>query len=252
MKETFEPKILTFLCNWCSYAGADLAGVSRLQYPPTVRVIRVMCSGRVDPVFVINGLKSGFDSVLVSGCHIGECHYIDGNVYTVNRMQVLEHLLDLSGIGRNRVQLRWVSAAEAQQFADYVTQFSEQTRELGPFDAEKFRLPLAAAEQTLNSPRMRWLMGMTRELTEQGNVYQEKLDPKDYKILVQQATEEEYQKALVLEVLKQGPQSVREISGKIGLPVYTISSRLNELERHGQAELKGYEGTTPRFIGLAV
>lgn len=166
-------------------------------------------------------------------------------------MEIVEHLLDISGIGRNRMQLRWVSSAEGPLFADYITQFTEQTKELGPFDPEQFKLPLAAIEQTLSSPRIRWLIGMTRELTEIENVYHEKLEEEDYKKLLKQATEEEYHKAMIVEVLRKGPHSVHEMAKKIGLPVYTVSLRLNELEKHGQAELTGYDGSTPKFIGLA-
>lgn len=160
-------------------------------------------------------------------------------------------LLELSGIGRDRMQLRWASAAEGPLFADYVKQFSELTQGLGAFDLEKFKLQLAAVELTLSTSRIRWLLGMTRQLTEQGNVYHEKLKDDEYTGLLKQAIEEEYHIALVLGALKEGPRSVREISKKIGLPIYTVSLRLNDLEKRGQVELKGYDGSTPRFISLA-
>ena len=166
-------------------------------------------------------------------------------------MQLVEDLLDTSGIGRDRMQLRWVSAAEGQLFAGYVTEFSDRTRELGPFDLEKFALPLAAVEQTMDSPRIRWLLGLTKQLTEKENVYHEKLDEEDYRELISNATREEYEKALIAVTIKEKPCSVGEISEKIGLPLYTVSLRLNELERHGLAELTGYNGSTPRFIGSA-
>ena len=252
MSETFEPKILAFLCNWCSYAGADLAGVSRFQYPPNIRVMRTMCSGRVDPMYIIEGLKSGFDAVVVFGCHIGDCHYLDGNHYTVKRVQMVEELLDLSGIGRSRTALNWVSAAEGQRFADTVTEVTRTVRDLGPFDAECFKLQLGALENVLTGPRVRWLTGMDRHITEGKNVYNEKIDETQYQKLLKQAAVDEYQKALLLESLREGPQSVREMAGNTGLPVYTVSLRLNDLEKRGQAELKGYEGSTPKFISLAV
>lgn len=165
-------------------------------------------------------------------------------------MKLVQYLLDLSGIGRDRVQVRWVSAAEGQLFAQYVAEVSDITRKLGPFDPEEFRLPLAAVEQTLNSPRIRWLLGLTKQITERGNVYNEKLKYEDFKILLRQATEEEYHKALIMEVLNQGPRSVREVAEKTGLPVYTVSLRLNELERCNQAGLKEYSGNTPIFMGM--
>jgi len=164
---------------------------------------------------------------------------------------VVGDLLELSGIGRNRAQLRWVSSAEGQLFAEYVSQYNRLTEEMGPFDAEKFKLPLAAVEQALGSARIRWLMGMARHLTEKGNVYGEKLKEEDYERLIQQAVVQEYEKALVFQALRQGVASVREISEKAGLPVYTVSLRLNELERCGQAELREYAGTTPRFMVTA-
>ncbi len=252
MSKTFEPKILAFLCNWCSYAGADLAGVSRFQYPPTIRVMRTMCSGRVDPTYIFEGLENGFDSVFVFGCHIGDCHYIDGNVHTAKRMNLVKEVLGLAGIGKDRMHLRWVSAAEGQLFADSVKELSEVTAELGPLDMEAAQLPLAAARRTFESPRLRWLLGMDRELTERENVYHEKIDPAAYDQLLKEAAKEELEKALILETLKEGSLSVRSIASKSGLPVYTVSQRLGDIERAGQVDLDRYEGTTPLFVSLAV
>jgi len=249
MSETFEPRILSFLCNWCSYAGADLAGVSRLQYPPTMRVIRVMCSGRVDPGYVIDGLQRGFDGVFISGCHIGDCHYIDGNLYTLRRMAVVQELLDLSGIGHERMELKWSSAAEGQLFADNVKKFTHQIQELGPFDPARCSLSLLALERTLNSPRMRWLVGSSRQLTERKNVYQETIPEADYQEILREAAAEEFEKAMISVVIAEQPRSVPEMSQLTGLPVYTVSKRLNELERKGEAGLSGYEGRTPKFVG---
>jgi len=133
----FEPRILAFCCNWCSYAGADLAGVSRIQYPPNIRIIRVMCSGRVEPEFVAKALSSGADGVLVLGCHIGDCHYIHGNHQTAKRMAVLKRILGYLGIDPSRVRLEWVSAAEGARFAEVVTEFTKEIKELGPNPLKK-------------------------------------------------------------------------------------------------------------------
>ena len=132
MNNEFEPKILGFLCNWCSYAGADLAGVSRLQYPPNIRVIRVMCSARVNPVFIFKALLGGVDGVLISGCHPGDCHYMKGNYYTRRRITAVKKLLDTVGIEPDRVRLEWVSASEGIRFADTVRDFTETIKKLGP------------------------------------------------------------------------------------------------------------------------
>ena len=133
---TFEPKIVGFLCNWCSYTGADLAGTSRIHYAPNVRVIRVMCSARIDPTFVIKALADGADGVLVCGCHPGDCHYSEGNYKTMRRMPLLKRMLADFGIEDERVRLEWVSASEGQRFADIVDDMTERLRELGPSPGE--------------------------------------------------------------------------------------------------------------------
>jgi len=131
-EQNFEPKILGFLCNWCSYAGADLAGVSRLQYPSNIRVIRVMCSSAVNPLYVMRAFLNGIDGVLISGCHPGECHYISGNYYARKRIAILKKLLEVIGLKSERLRLEWVSASEGTVFAEVVRDFTETVRNLGP------------------------------------------------------------------------------------------------------------------------
>jgi len=130
--DKWEPKIIAFLCNWCSYAGADLAGVSRLQYPPNTRIIRVPCSGRISPLLILRCLQHGADGVLVSGCHPGDCHYISGNYVARRKFAILNNLLDYLGIEKGRVQFAWVSAAEGKRFAELVQKVTEEVRNLGP------------------------------------------------------------------------------------------------------------------------
>ena len=133
--ESFEPIIVAFCCNWCSYAGADLAGVSRFQYPPNIRVIRVMCSGRVDPSFVLKSLNNGADGVIVTGCHIGDCHYISGNEYTKDRFERLFNIIiNQLGVNEKRVRLEWISASEGKRFAEVITEFTNTIKKLGPLD----------------------------------------------------------------------------------------------------------------------
>ncbi len=131
-EETFEPVIVGFCCNWCSYAGADLAGVSRYQYPPNLRIIRVMCSGMVHPNLVIDALTKGADGVLICGCHIGDCHYLDGNVKAENRKEAIELMLEDFGIEPERFRLEWVSASEGPRFAEVIREMTETVRALGP------------------------------------------------------------------------------------------------------------------------
>jgi F420-non-reducing hydrogenase iron-sulfur subunit len=137
MAETFQPRIVGFLCNWCSYAGADGAGVARLQYAPNMTVIRVMCSGRVSPEMVIRAFREGADGVFVLGCHIGDCHYISGNHRTAKRIPMLQNLLGYVGIDPRRLRLDWVSSAEGPKLARVVDEFVAEIRELGPADYKK-------------------------------------------------------------------------------------------------------------------
>lgn len=128
----WEPKIVAFLCNWCSYAGADLAGTSRIQYPPNVRIIRVPCSGRVNAFFILSSLQKGVDGVLVSGCHPGECHYLTGNYSARRKFALLKSLLEFVGIEEGRVQFSWVSASEGVRFGKLIEKVTSQIRTLGP------------------------------------------------------------------------------------------------------------------------
>ena len=129
---SFEPKIVGILCNWCSYTGADLAGTSRIAYPPNIRIVRVMCSARVEPGFVLRALARGADGVLICGCHPGDCHYSEGNYKTMRRFPLLKRVLQDYGVENDRVRLEWVSASEGQRFADIVTDMTERVRALGP------------------------------------------------------------------------------------------------------------------------
>ncbi len=130
--EALEPRIVAFLCNWCTYTGADLAGTSRLQYPPNVRIIRLMCSGAVDVSYVLKPLLDGADGILVGGCHPGDCHYQEGNYKARRRIAILEASLKAMGLDEQRVRLRWISASEGARFAETVRQFTADLRQLGP------------------------------------------------------------------------------------------------------------------------
>ncbi len=177
---SFEPKILSFLCNWCAYAGADLAGISRFQYPPNTRVIRVMCSGRIDPAFVPRAFLAGFDGVMILGCHPGDCHYLSGNIQAERKMTFLRKLLADEGIGDGRLILDWVSAGEGQRFAALISGFTEQIRSLGPLPVtEETEGTLRAIQASLEGEKIRWMAGKAPELLEKENVYGERTDPNE-------------------------------------------------------------------------
>ena len=132
MSVEYQPKVIGFLCNWCSYAGADVAGTSRMDYPHNIRIIRVPCSGRVDPLFVLKCFQRGADGVLISGCHPGDCHYTDGNYHARRRFALLSEFLDYLGIAKERLRVEWVSASEGQRFAELVSNFTAELVKLGP------------------------------------------------------------------------------------------------------------------------
>lgn len=132
MATEFEPKIVGFLCNWCTYTGADLAGTSRIQYPPHVRIIRVMCSGAVDPAYILKALLDGADGIFIGGCHPGDCHYLTGNYKARRKMVLMKSVLETLGLEPERLWFRWISASEGQKFADSMTEFSKEVKKLGP------------------------------------------------------------------------------------------------------------------------
>ena len=136
-QSSFEPKIITFLCNWCSYAGADLAGTSRVQYPPNIRIIRVMCSSRISPLFILRAFRNGADGVLISGCHPGDCHYLKGNYYARRRGVLFRNFLEYAGIDPKRFQMSWVSASEGQRFGEVINAVVEEIKSIGPQEKMK-------------------------------------------------------------------------------------------------------------------
>ena len=214
----FEPRIIGFLCNWCSYAGADLAGVSRIQYPPNIRIIRVMCSGRVDPVLVLEMFANGADGVIVMGCHPGDCHYVEGNLYEERKIKMLRKLIALTGLESERLRLEWVSAAEGQRFADVVTEFTEQIRKLGcsPISEEKpdqkILENLQAARNAASDFRLRVLVGREKELTEKGNVYEEKIPQEQFDSLLDEAVKAEFIRQKIHLLTQAEPLSVKASS----------------------------------------
>lgn len=136
-KNTWEPRIVAFFCNWCTYTAADLAGVSRMRYAPNARVIRVMCSGRVDPQFILDAFAKGADGVLIGGCHPGDCHYMEGNYKTLRRMQLLKRMMKDMGIAEQRFRLEWISASEGDRVKSVINEMTEQVRALGPLGLPK-------------------------------------------------------------------------------------------------------------------
>jgi len=217
-KGTELKKPLAFACHWCALGAADLAGVSRYQYPPDVRVIRVMCSGRVDPEFVMKALSQGAPGVLVAGCEIPTCHYISGNIYANYRMELVRRLLELSGLEPERLGVEWLSAAQGDRFAKVMTAFAKSTKELGPVTHDRQNsLDMQAAVACAGSERLRLLVGKLPEMEAEGNRYGERFSRHELNRLLEAAVADEFVVQKILILLRRKSMPVKELAEEAGL-----------------------------------
>ena len=252
---SFEPKLLGFLCNWCSYAGADLAGVSRIQYPPNIRVIRVMCSGRVDPMFIFRAFQAGIDGVIVMGCHPGDCHYLEGNYEAEKKFNMVKHLLSFVGFDK-RIRLEWVSASEGNRFAEIVTQFTNAVKEVGPSplgganpDLELGE-NLKAMELAAESYRLRALVGRERKITEEANVYGEIVPTEQFNELFASAIRDEFLRHRILLSLQNDPKSVKDLAIQLGIDSSEVLQHIIALKGRSQVAMEKIVGNTPVYVGI--
>jgi len=245
----FEPKILSFLCNWCAYAGADLAGISRFQYPPNSRVIRVMCSGRVDPEFIPRAFLSGYDGVMILGCHPGDCHYLTGNLQAERKIGITRKLMDMAGIGSERLLLDWVSAGEGERFSKVVREFTEKIRSLGPFPLNHDMMErLSAVRASLQGEKIRWMIGKGPELMEKENVYNEKLPRERLEILIESTIRDEFIKNRIIGLIESKSLAATEISQKLNLKLGDTLSYLVSLVGEGRIGFDpSEEGKIPKY-----
>jgi F420-non-reducing hydrogenase iron-sulfur subunit len=253
-RESFEPKILGFLCNWCSYAGADLAGVSRFQYPTNLRVVRVMCSGRVDPTLVLEAFIHRIDGVMVLGCHPGDCHYMTGNYYTEKRIKTLQKFLEILKVNPDRLFLDWVSASEGERFATLVKDFTEKISKIGPLSndlpSDELLTRLLAARDALSHQRMRWLVNRERDLLETENAFGEKVDWEEFNEIKLEALVREYEKNRILLSISDKAMSVKEIAQKIVMSPRAVLKNLIAMEQNGLVTVSEIEGIIPKYRRL--
>lgn len=247
---TFEPKILSFLCNWCAYAGADLAGISRFQYPPNTRVIRVMCSGRVDPSFVPRAFLVGYDGVMVLGCHPGDCHYLTGNYQAEKKIILTRKLLEMAGIGSERLLLDWVSAGEGERFSQVIRQFVEKIRGLGPFPLDQeMKGRLHAVKASLEGEKIRWMVGKGPELIEKENVYHEQLPKERLDAAIETTIRDELIKNRIIALVEPKPLPAAEISQTLNLKLKETLDYLVSLIGEGKIGFNpSEEGKIPKYI----
>ena len=252
-KENFEPDILGFLCNWCSYAGADLAGVSRFQYPPNLRIIRVMCSARVDPTIVLEAFIQGLDGVMILGCHLGDCHYMTGNYYTEKRIKMTKNVLKNIGLAPERLLIDWVSASEGERFATLVKDSTDRLKKLGPLGNEtdleprKLKARLVAAKEALAQERIRWLVGKEREIVEDKNVFGEKVSQEEFDQLMLQTIEKEFAKRRILLSVEEDALSVKEIAQRVEITPKDVLRNIVSLESDGLISVVQIEGNSPKY-----
>jgi len=252
---SWEPKIIGFLCNWCSYAGADLCGVSRYQYPTNIRAVRVMCSTRISPHLVLDLFKAGADGVLLGGCHIGDCHYISGNFHTEKRVNLMKKLLEAAGVDPSRLRLEWVSASEGEKFSNVVTEFTEQIRTLGPCKAQTddlVKTRVTAADDASETFRLRALVGKELNLVEKGNAYGNKLDPEELRRIMDVATEEEFERALILELARIRPMSVKQLGMVMEVPTDRVLRHIVLLRQGSKIAMEHPEGFTPLYKTIEI
>jgi len=251
----WEPKIIGFLCNWCSYAGADLCGVSRYQYPTNVRAVRVMCSTRISAHLVLDIFKAGADGVFLGGCHLNDCHYISGNFYTEKRVRLMKKLLEDAGVEPQRLRLEWVSASEGEKFSKVVTEFTEQVRKLGPSRVKKdegLASKVAAADGASETFRLRALVGKELNLETKGNVYGNKLEQTELEKLIDQATKEEFERALILELSKAKARSVKELGKIMNVPTDKVLRHIVALRQKNLLAMEHPEGFTPTYKTIEI
>lgn len=253
-KTDFEPKIIGFLCNWCSYAGADLCGVSRYQYPTNIRIIRVMCSTRLDPTIILEMLIQGADGVMVGGCHPGDCHYIKGNFHTERKINLTKKLLKEAGIDTNRLRLEWISASEGERFSKVIKEFTDNIKEIGQSpiagdnpDIDRLEA-LFAARNAAKDFRLRALVGRELSLTTEGNVYEEKISQEKLDELYETILKDEFLRHRILQITKNRPLSVKDIAKFVNFTPQVILKQIVTLKDRGLITVDRIDGTSPLYI----
>jgi F420-non-reducing hydrogenase iron-sulfur subunit len=244
----YEPKIIGFLCNFCAYAGADLAGVSHLQYSTNIRSIRVLCSTRITAHIILEVFGEGADGVLIGGCHVEDCCNLSAHIYTQKRVEMAWQLMKIVGLDPERLRLEPVSASEGERFAEVVDDFVKYLKKLGPSpvkDNEELQVKLDAAIGTAREYRLRLLSGKELDLTQRGNVYGNLINVDELDELT-----EDFERNLILQLTKTRPLSVKELAKEIGTPPQEILKQIVVLRSRNLIGMDSIEGPTPKYKAL--
>jgi F420-non-reducing hydrogenase iron-sulfur subunit len=250
----FEPKILGLLCNWCSYAASDLAGISRIQLPPTMRIIRVMCTGSIDPAMVFEAFENGIDGVVIMGCHFGDCHYLTGNYNAEKKVKMIKLLLAKTDCEPERFHLEWVSAAEGPKFAEVVKNFTAKITSLGPnplfengeMDPSKLK-KLLGAKHASEAFKLRAVVGREKKLTEEGNVYGDKVPQDEYEKWMTDFVNEQYIRSRILDAVRIEPKTVQQLAEDLNIPTKIAFLHVGRLWKKQMILPVGHEGVSPTY-----
>ncbi len=254
----FRPKIIGFVCNWSLPAEVDIASTGRMHGYPKIRIVRVMCVGRIDPAIVVEIFAKGADGVLVIGCHPPDCHYIEGNLQAERKIVMLKKLMSLTGLEPERLRLDWAYASEIERFAKIINDFRNQVTLLGPSPLvgespdPSIPLNIKAAEAVAEDFRLRVLVGRERELTEKENVYGEKISQEEFDVLLHEVIESEFIRHKIHLLTKGKPMSVKEIAAIINMKPALVLRQIVDMRRKGMITLDHVERTTPLYKALEV
>lgn len=254
----FRPKIIGFVCNWSLPTEVDLTGPSGLHGYPKIRIVRVMCVGRIDPAIVLDTFAKGADGVLVIGCHPPDCHYIEGNLQAERKIKMLKKLVSLTGLEPERLQLDWIYAPEIGRFAKIINDFRNQVTAMGPSPVTGERpdanilLNIKAAKAATEDFRLRDLVGREKELIDDGNVYGEEFSQRDFDEIMDEAINAEYERNRIYLMVKKEPLSVKDLSRHLGVDSRTVLRHMVVMRQRGWITVDRVEGTSPLYTALEV
>ena len=254
----FRPRIIGFVCNWSLPLGVDFASTGTIHGYPKIRIIRVMCIGRIDPVIVLETFAKGADGVLVIGCHSPDCHFIEGNLQAERKIRMLKQLISRTGLEPERLQLDWAYASEIERFATIIDVFRNQVTALGPSPLagkkpdQGIMAEIMAAKAVAGDSRLRTLVGREKELIEEGNVYNEKVEQEEFDEVMNESIDEEYVRSRIHLLVKDKPMSVEGLAKHLGLDPKKVLRHIVVLRQRGLVALDRIEEEDPLYIALEV
>jgi len=254
----FRPRIIGFVCNWSLPLGVDFASTGTIHGYPKIRIIRVMCIGRIDPVIVLETFAKGADGVLVIGCHPPDCHFIEGNLQAERKIKMLKQLISRTGLEPERLQLDWAYASEIERFATIIDVFRNQVTALGPSPLagkkpdQGIMAEIMAAKAVAGDSRLRTLVGREKELIEEGNVYNEKVEQEEFDEVMNESIDEEYVRSRIHLLVKDKPMSVEGLAKHLGLDPKKVLRHIVVLRQRGLVALDRIEEEDPLYIALEV